>query len=259
MTQPKFESTGNRFVNTYRFMKDPYTFFRQRKQQFGDTFMIRALNGDVVATCDRDNVRAVFAARSNEVSPFAVETVKPLMGDSSVLLIDGEPHRRERNLLSPMFRGERIENSAEEIRNVAIRIASQWQPGESIRVMDPSLEVSLEVIIRVVFGVQEEQKVQEFKKRIKNFVSSFHPALAFSKLLQRPLLGLSPWNRFVKSRDQLDEIIHEEIANHSGCPMAHGNMLSGLMHSKYEDGDTTTSTGIRDQLVTMLLAGHETT
>lgn len=259
MSRPIFRSTGNRFITTYRFMKDPFTCYRQWQKKFGDTFMVRALNGDVVATCDRDNVRAIFAARTDEVGQFGVETIKPMLGDTSVLLIEGEPHRRERNLLSPSFRGERINNSAEEIRNVALKVAADWQPGDTFRIMDPAMEVSLEVIIRVIFGVQSKDKVEEFKKRIKTFVTSFHPMFAFSKMLQRPLLGLSSWIRFLKAREALDEIIHQEIAHHSGCPMAQGNMLSGLMHSKYEDGNDTTSTGIRDQLVTMLMAGHETT
>jgi len=67
MSRPNFNTTGNRFVTTYRFMKDPFGCYRQWKQKFGNTFMVRALNGDVVATCDRDNVRKVFAARSEEV------------------------------------------------------------------------------------------------------------------------------------------------------------------------------------------------
>jgi cytochrome P450 len=240
-------------------MKDPFACYRQWQQKFGDTFMVRALNGDVVATCDRENVRKVFAARSDETGQFAVETIKPLMGGSSVLLIEGEQHRRERGLLSPAFRGQRINKNAELIREVAMRVASDWETGETIRMMDPALEVSLEVIIRVVFGVQAEDKVESLKRQIKSFVGTFHPMLAFSKLLQRPLLGLSPWNRFVKARNELHESLDAEIGRHSGCPVMQDNMLSGLLHSKYEDGENATSTGIRDQLVAMLMAGHETT
>ena len=173
MARPEFMKTGNRFTTTYRFMKDPFKCYRDWQQKFGDTFMVRALNGDVVATCDRANVRKVFAARSDEVGQFAVETITPLMGSSSVILIEGEPHRRERALLSPAFRGERINNSAELIRDVALRTAADWKPGETIRMMDSALEISLEVIIRVIFGVQSQERVEEFKKRIKKFVTSF--------------------------------------------------------------------------------------
>ena len=151
-------------------MKDPFACYRQWQQKHGNTFMVRALNGDVVATCDRENIRKVFAARSDEAGQFAVETVKPLMGGSSVILVEGEQHRRERALISPAFRGERILGSAELIRDIAMKEAASWKPGETIRMMDPSLEISLEVIIRVVFGVQSEERVAELK-RIKTAFS----------------------------------------------------------------------------------------
>ena len=259
MSRPKFMKTGNRFTTTYRFMKDPFACYRQWQQKYGNTFMVRALNGDVVATCDRENIRKVFAARSDEAGQFAVETVKPLMGGSSVILVEGEQHRRERALISPAFRGERILGSADLIRDIAMKEAASWKPGETIRMMDPSLEISLEVIIRVVFGVQSEERVAELKRQIKAFVGSFHPVLGFTKLLQRPLLGLSPWNRFLKARDEFHESLDREIGSHRGCPVMQDNVLSSLMHSKYEDGQDATNSNIRDQLVTMLLAGHETT
>lgn len=259
MSGPKFSNTGNRFITTYQFVKDPFSCYRRWKEQFGDTFMVRALNGDVVATCDRDNIRKVLAARSDEVGQFAVATLEPLMGVSSVILVEGEQHRRERALLSPAFRGEKISENAEEIRDVALRVAANWQTGETIRVMDAALEVSLEVIIRVVFGVQSAEKIEEFKRRISDFVAAFHPMFAFSKKFQRPFLGLGPWNGFLKARAELYEITRKEIDLRSGCPMMKSNMLSSLIHSKYEDGNETTSSGILDQLITMLLAGHETT
>lgn len=259
MSHAKFRNTGNRLLTTWKFMRDPFSCYRKWKQDFGDTFMVRAMNGNVVATCNRENIRRVFAAKSGEIGQFAVGTIAPLLGGTSVILVEGEQHRRERAMLSPSFRGEKINSKAEEIRDVATRIGSSWQPGQTIRVMDPSLDVSLEVIIRVVFGVQSEELVEEFKTRIKKFVSSFHPMLAFSKLLQRPLLGLSPWNRFIKARTELYEMLDEQISVRRRSEIEDDNMLSGLMHAKYEDGQAVSDTGIRDQLVTMLLAGHETT
>ncbi|MEM7455652.1 MAG: cytochrome P450 [Planctomycetota bacterium] len=259
MSHMKFRSTGNRFLTTWKFMRDPFTCYRRWKQDFGESFMVRALNGNVVATCNRENIRRVFAARSGEVGQFAVGTIAPLMGGSSLFIVEGEQHRRERAMLSPSFRGERINNKAEEIREVAMRVARGWQPGQTMRMMDPSLDVSLEVIIRVVFGVQSPELVEEFKARIKKFVSSFHPSLAFSRLLQRPLLGLSPWNRFLKARSELFELLDEQIKLRRQSEIDSDNMLSGLMHARYEDGTGVSDKGIRDQLVTMLLAGHETT
>ena len=180
------------------------------------------------------------------------------VGSSSVFLLSGEPHRRERSLLSPAFHGKSNHHRAEIIRAVALRTAHQWQPNETIRIADVALDVSLEVIIRIVFGVQTQQRVESFKQKIKDFVTSFHPALAFSRLLHRPLFGLSPWNRFVKARGELLAMLDDEIAARQ-VDDSSDNILSQLLQSRYEDGADVNFVSIRDQLVTLLLAGHETT
>ena len=259
MSHLKIAGTRNRFLTTWKFMRDPYRSYRNWKEKFGSTFMVKALNGDVIATCNPENIRRTFAATSDSVGQFAIETIKPLMSGGSIFIIEGEPHRRERALLSPSFHGTRIAGKAEEIRDVALRTASQWQTGTPIRIMDDALDVSLEVIIRVVFGVQSQVRVEEFKLKIKQFVSSFHPVLAFSRLLHRPLFGLSPWGKFVKARDSLCQMLDEEIETQLANPVDDQNMLSRLIHSKYEDGRAVDKAGIRAQLVSMLLAGHETT
>ena len=258
MSRVKLAGPGNRVLSTLKFMRDPYTCYARWKEKYGPTFLVKALNGNVVVTGNTENIRRVFAAPFDSLGQFAVETIKPLMGGSSVILVEGEQHRRERALLSPSFHGERIAGKAEEIHDVALRVGSHWQQGETIRMMDTSLDVSLEVIIRVVFGVQSQDRVELYKERIKQFVSSFHPLLAFSRLLQRPLFGFSPWNQFLSARSELYELLDEEISSRSQANST-DNLLSRLIDAKYDDGGAVQRSSIRDQLVTMLLAGHETT
>ena len=259
MTHLNIPRTSNRFYTTWKFMRDPFTSYRRWKKEFGDTFVIRALNGDVVATCNTENVRRVFTASADSVGQFAVETLKPLLGSSSLFLIEGQAHRRERSLLSPSFHGERIASKAESIRGVALQAGRRWQPGQTYRTMDSALDVSLEVIIRIVFGIQNTARIEEVKSDIKSFVEAFHPTLGFTRLLQRPLFGLSPWNKFVSAREKFHKTLEQEIAIQREQPLDESNTLSRLMHSHYEDGRAVDDTVIRDQLVTMLLAGHETT
>ena len=252
------DGPGNRLFTTIRFMRDPYTCYRDWKQKYGDTFLIKALNGNVVSTCNTENIRRIFACNSQAVGQFAVDTIKPLMGDSSVILSSGEEHRKQRAVLSPCFYGERIDGKASEIHEIALRTGSEWCKGESVRMMDPTLEISLEVIIRIVFGVQSPDRIKTYKAAVKEFVSSFHPALGFSQLLQRPLFGLSPWNRFVKARRVLYELLDEDIQN-SGCPHAKTSVVEKLAEHRDAEGNRWSQSMIRSQLVTLLLAGHETT
>lgn len=240
-------------------MRDPFSCYRSWKRRFGNTFVVNALNGDVVATCDRENIRRAFAASFDDVEPFAVETVRPLVGGSSVFLLQGERHRRERTILSPPFHGKSTGRRADEIRDIALRVAGNWQAGQTIRIMDASLDVSLEVIIRIVFGVQSQEEVEQFKQHVKRFVRSFHPVLAFTRMFQRPLLGLSPWNRFIAERSRFYRLLDEQIRRRRNEGGNQDSVLTQLIRSRYEDGSQADDESIRDQLVTLLFAGHETT
>ena len=249
----------NRFLTTWRFMRDPYGTYADWHRKYGETFLVPALNGDVVGTCKIENIRRIFAAPSEAIEPFAMETVAPLIGRQSVFLLRGEQHRRERSMMSPSFYGEEIANKAHVIRDIAMRAADSWSVGETIQISDAALDVSLEVIVRVVFGVQSHERVQLYKRKIKQFVTGFHPALAFSRLLHRPLFGLSPWNRFVKARADFHQLLDAEISERRRTVADGEDLLSRMLDATYDDGSMTSDTGIRDQLVTMLMAGHETT
>ena len=239
-------------------MRDPFVSYRQWRKKYGDTFLIQALNGDVVVTCNRENIRRIFASPGDAVSPFAVETSKPLVGGTSLFLIDGKQHQCERALLSPSFHGERIAGQAAIIEQVAKRVAERWEVDQTVRIMDSTLDVSLEVIIRVVFGVQSQDRIELFKEKLTRFVSSFHPILAFTRMFQRPMLGLSPWNNFIKARTDFHELLEAEIEARR-TDSQQSDLMSRLLNSKYEDGKPVSNEKIRDHLVTLLLAGHETT
>ncbi len=249
----------SRFITTWRFMRNPYTCYRRWQKEFGDTFFVRALNGDVIATCNRENIRRIFALPTEVMSPFALETTRPLVGEASVFLVQGQRHRRERAILSPSFHGSRIDGQAETIREITLGQVQRLEPGRKYRMMDVMLDISLEVIIRVVFGVQTSQRVQLYQEKIKAFVSSFHPALAFSRLLHRRLFGLSPWNRFVRARAEFRGLLLDDIRQRRADKMEGDDLLSRLLDAKYEDGSTISDEAICDHLVTSLLAGHETT
>lgn len=254
-------STKSRFISTYCYMRDPYGSYEKWRTKFGKTFLIRALNGDVIATSNTENIRRIFAAKHDSVGQFAIETTRPLLGGQSVFLAEGEQHRLERALLLPNFHGELMKQATSTIESVALKYAEPWRAGDQIKIMDVALEISLEVILRIVFGIQTERQIDDYKLAIKKFVSSFHPALAFTKLLQRPLFGLSPWNKFVKARDEFDKLIFAEISARraASAPANHKDLLSRLLVTQYEDGSSISDEALRDQLVTLLLAGHETT
>ena len=256
----KLRGPRNRLSTTWRFMRDPFVCYRQWRRKYGETFLVRALNGNVVATSNLENIRRIFALPTESLTQFAVGTVQPLVGGSSIFLVDGQQHRKERAILSPSFHGSRIDGQANVIREITMRLANNLEMGSTFRVMDLALDLSLEVIIRVVFGVQSDERVQRYSQSIKEFVSSFHPTLAFSRLLHRPLFGLSPWNRFVKARRMFRDLLLEDIRERRKlADHREAHLLSRLLSTRYEDGSEITDEVICDHLISALLAGHETT
>jgi cytochrome P450 len=248
-----------RLHSTWKILRDPYATYRQWKKQYGETFLVKALNGDVVVTCNTENIRNIFAAPSDSIGQFAVGTITPLLGGSSVILVEGEQHRQQRKLLTPSFRGELIADKSPIINEVARRISRDWQAGQTVCIMDHALDISLEVIIRIVFGMTALDRVVACKEKLVRFVRTFRPSLAFSKLLQRPLFGLSPWNRFVRARNDCMDLLQQEIEQRRESGLRGPDLLSRLLDDRFEDGTEMSDAEIRDQLATMLFAGHETT
>lgn len=254
-----FPKTGSRFLTTMRYMRRPYECYRQWKSRFGDTFEVNALNGNVVATCNAENLRTALAISTDDASQFATETTAPLVGPSSVILIDGARHRQERRILSPSFSGPCLHHEAEKIVEVAQQAADRWRVGSTIKVMDEALDVSLNVIIRVVFGVTNQSRMASFREQIKKFVASFHPILAFTRIFHWHWFGLSPWGRFQREKGRLEAMLDKEIDRELAAGLNSEGMLARILQEYQEQDGGIDRDNVRAQLITMLLAGHETT
>ena len=254
-----FPKTGSRFLTTMRYMRRPYECYRQWKSRYGDTFEVNALNGNVIATCNPENLRTALAASTDDVCQFATETTAPLVGPSSVILIDGPRHRQERRILSPSFSGACLQHEATKIVDVADEAADRWRVGDTIKIMDEALDVSLNVIIRVVFGVADESLMDRFRKQIKGFVASFHPLLAFTKIFQWHWFGLSPWIRFQREKEAFEKMLDAEIERELQATHNSRGMLPRILQEYREQDGSVDRANVRAQLITMLLAGHETT
>ncbi|MEM7315299.1 MAG: cytochrome P450 [Planctomycetota bacterium] len=255
-----FPSTGYRLWTTYKFVRDPYTCYQRWHQDYGDTFIVNAMNGDVVVTCDPENVQKALSAGSDDVRQFAVGTSAPLIGETAVIVISGPPHKQKRRLLSHSFGRGCVAQQLAQMEQSAVDATKRWTPGEQIRVMDYSLDVSLDVIIRVVFGVTDTETMVRFRDRIKSYVASFHPLLAFTRIFQRSWFGLSPWDRFQREKRGLETMLESAIDEAVACEdKASRGLLGQIIESYQEEDQAIDKPDICSQLITMLLAGHETT
>jgi cytochrome P450 family 110 len=190
--------------------------------------------------------------------------VEPFLGSQSLLLVEGAEHRRMRRLVMPPFHGERMKVYGELICELTQCVFSQLSPGDAFTARDIMQEISLQVILEVVFGLHSNDRAQQLKRLIPLFLdifkSSVTTAFFFFPNLQSWKGTGSPWRRFLHYRQQVDNLIYEEIAERRAKPNPEAtDILSILMAACDEDGKYLTDKELRDELMTLLFAGHETT
>lgn len=190
--------------------------------------------------------------------------MQPLVGDHSLLLIEGEPHKKRRKLLLPPFHGERMQTYGNLICNLTRKVMDQLQSGQSFAAREVSQAVSLQVILEAVFGLHDSERSQELKQRITQlanlFESTLTSAFLFFPWMQQDWGAWSPWGNFVRQQKAIDEAIYQEIATRKTEDNSQRqDILSLMMSAQDETGAGMKDYELRDELMTLMLAGHETT
>mgnify|MGYP000849610670 CR=1 FL=1 len=249
-----------KLLQTYLYLRDPYAYLRNTRDKYGDPFTADVVNGTVVLTGTPAGAQQIYGADPDTYLPFGADAMRPLIGDNSILMLSGPRHRRERKLLMPSFHGDRMRAYGETIRRSALAAAERWPKGQVFPFQESSQWISLDVIIRAVFGVDDDARVETYRAAILEFVAAAVPSILFFPFLQRPFLGRGPWVRLQKARQHGDFLISAELAARRSRPEEAGeDILSLMMRARHEDGTAMTDAEIRDELVTLLFAGHETT
>lgn len=203
--------------------------------------------------------RHKFLASSKES-----EIIKPLVGANSISLIEGDRHKKRRKLLLPPFHGERMESYSKLICNLTHKVVSQLQPNQAFVGRTIAQEVSLQVILEAVYGLHDSDRSQVLKQRIATLANMFESpltsALLFFPWLQKDLGGWSPWGNFLRRQRAIDEAIYQELATRrTENNSERQDILSLLMSAKDEAGESLKDSELRDELMTLMLVGHETT
>lgn len=246
-------------LQTFAYTRDAYGWLARMHETYGDIYTARVINGTIVVVNSPAGAQAIFGADPDAFVPFASDTIKPLVGSNSVLFLTGARHRRERKLLMPPFHGERMRAYGEIIRDTAIAAAERWTPGQSMVFQDSSQAISLEVIIRAVFGIKDRAQVAEAHKKIIRFVDGLHPSLLFFPFLQRSFGGFGPWARFVKLKGEVTALLNAEVEARRRAADPGSDILTLMLAARHEDGSAMTNEELHDELLTLVFAGHETT
>lgn len=251
-----------RLLQTIRFIRDPIPMFESAAARYGGTFTLRIFGpGDLVFISDPPSLKRLFAAdKVNTIAPGRNIILQPVMGAKSVLLATGREHLRRRKLMLPSFHGERMRAYESVIAEATEREIGRWPEGEPFR-LHPSMQaITLEVILRAVFGVEDAGRRQELSENLVAILATTQSPRAVG-MVSRHTRRLPPWRRAVARIERTDRLLAQEIAHRRADPDLgeRQDILSMLVAARFEDGGSMDDRDIRDQLMTLLLAGHETT
>jgi cytochrome P450 len=231
-------------------------------RRYGDAFTVRVVPGSapLVLFTRPEQAREIFAGDPEVFHAGKGNAILgPIMGEHSLLLQDSGEHRRARKLLMPAFNGASLRGYQALVSDLARDEVARWTPGRPFRSLDRMNALTLEVILRVVFGVADERRLAALRPLVNRTVD-INPAVLLGwgyPFLQK----FGPWKATVENQRALDEVMYAEIAERRAAGDLHerSDVLSRLLLVGEEGDDGLSDAELRDQLVTLLLAGHETT
>jgi cytochrome P450 len=233
------------------------------RKRYGDMFTLRiAQEGHWVMTCDPDTVQQVFKGDPRLLhAGEANKILLPVVGRQSVLLLDEREHMAQRKLLLPPFHGKRMTRYGELIAESAEKELERWPLGTPFQLRPRMQDITLEVIIRAVFGIREESRVDVMRKALSDSLELTSDPLAMTALAVLGPERLYRWRFFQREFDRVNELVFDEIRarRHATDLEERDDILSLLLQARHEDGSAMSDDELRDELMTLLVAGHETT
>lgn len=253
-------------VQTLFWVRRPTEMLRLCRRRYGSTFLVRLPPFRLAVMSEPDAIRAIFAAKSDEMHAGGVNRIlRVLVGDHSVLTLDGPEHMRHRKLLMPSFHGERMRHYGETMAEITRRTVATWSDEAPFTLHPHTQDITLQIILRTVFGADEGAELTALSDQMKRMLSKAENPLALLPMLylsdHRDLETHAPWRWMLADRDRTDAMLYRQIAARRADPRANErtDVLAMLLQARDEAGEGMTDQELRDELMTALAAGHETT
>jgi cytochrome P450 family 135 len=258
------EPKSSPLVQTLRWAFRPLSFMQECRERFGDSFSVRFLGFErpMVLISDPAAIKALYMERSHGLPPGRNIVLEPILGSRSLLIQEGAEHLSRRRLMLPSLHGERMRSYEAVVEEIVGAELDSWPLNSEFPIHSRMQAITLEVILRVVFGVSEGPRLDRLRGMLSSVLQeTASPGAQLIGLATRRLGGRGPWARFEGQLREVDELLFAEIAEHRarGGLEEREDILSMLMLAEFEDGGTMSDQELRDQLMTLLLAGHETT
>jgi hypothetical protein len=247
-------------VQTLAMMTRQRPFLERARRRYGPMFTARVVGlGNLVILADPALIKQTFRADAKALHAGSQSPLRSVLGPNSLLAIDEEQHMEQRKLLLPPFKGQRMREYEPLIAEIAAAEIDTWPEGAEFETAPAMQRITLQAILRAVFGA-EGAHLERLQRLVPPW-TALGSRVAGARWLQRDLGPRSPWGRFLRLREEIDAILDELIALARNEPeiAARADVLALMVQARHEDGQPMSNPEIRDELVTMIAAGHETT
>jgi cytochrome P450 len=254
-----------RLIQTLWWLSRPVSFMEFCRRRYGDAFSVRFLGFErpTVFLSDPAAIQALYAEQSNGLPRGRTIALRPILGADSVLLLEGSEHIARRRVMLPPFHGERMRSYQSIVEEVASAEIATWPLNEPFALHPRMQAITLEVILRAVFGVVDADRREQLSERLPLLLSENSSIWLQLRVLLAARMqgGRDPRERLQQLLEEIDELLLTQIAERRDDPGLHEreDILSLLIGARFEDGTQMSDRELRDQLLTLLLAGHETT
>jgi unspecific monooxygenase len=262
----------NQLLQKIQWIADPVGYMESAVRKYPDIFTteIFGFGSSIVFVNEPQAIQQILTNDRKQFSaPGELNAIlTPVLGDSGVIMLGGDRHRKRRQLVMPSFHGSRMQNYGQLVFEITTKVFDKLLANRKVNphflARDAMQNISLQIILQAVFGIYEGDRCQQLQtfmtKLTELFASPLTSAFLFLPSIQKDLGEWSPWGNFVRQRAQIDKLIYIEIAErHANHDPSRTDILSMLMAARDEEDKPMTDLELRDELLTLLFAGHETT
>ncbi|HEY6760137.1 MAG TPA: cytochrome P450 [Baekduia sp.] len=248
-------------LQTIGWWSRPTVYMERLRDRYGSRFALRLLGQPpLVVLSDPDDLRAVFTAPPEVLHPGeGARLLEPIVGAHSVILLDEGPHLEQRRLMLPAFHGERMQRLTGLMAELTDRELDSWPTDAPVELHPRLQRLTMEIILRAVFGLDEGARLDGLRDRLSAILGFGDSPVSMLPAAQKLLSGRGRFGRFERDRAEVDRALFALIADRRREGGDRDDVLSMLLAATHGDGSPMADEEIRDELLTALVAGHETT
>lgn len=247
------------FLQIYQFATRPTQFLESCTQRYGDIFTTKwPTLGSIVFVSNPQAIEEIYKAPAYMFNIGATyETMRALVGERSLMLLETKAHHRQRSLVMPPLHGESLRSYGQIICQLTAEMTQQWKPGKTINLTSWAHALSIKVMFRVIFGSEEGKRLLKLRQKIAELLDYFSSPMMvmqhIAPILRQDLGSRSPWGHFLRLRHEVDQLLYAEIAQRHQQPHQDStDILSLLMAARDEEGEPLSYGELHDQVMTLL-------